>query len=77
MKEERKPKPILREPEHMLVSKGHTCADLREAGHQHCRTTAAFFRNLEVERQSEFNLEIQEVTASPDNDLKWGVPEKR
>jgi hypothetical protein len=32
MKEQGKPKPILREPEHMLVSMGNTCAELQEAG---------------------------------------------
>jgi hypothetical protein len=32
MKEQWKPKQILREPEHMLVSKGNTCAEMREAG---------------------------------------------
>jgi hypothetical protein len=32
MKEQEKLKLILREPEHMLVPKGHTCAELREAG---------------------------------------------
>jgi hypothetical protein len=31
MKEQGKLKPILREPEHMLFSKGNTCVELREA----------------------------------------------
>jgi hypothetical protein len=52
------PRPVLRKPGHMFAPKASMWTGFVGSKNENGRIPAAFFRNLEVARQSEIPLEI-------------------
>jgi hypothetical protein len=70
------PEPVLREPGHMFVPEANMWTGfVGSRNFKQQDTHCVFFRNLEVARQSEFPLEIQEMTGSASCMSNVGVPD--